>query len=98
MPPGSLDRYLGEKPNIQTVALEDLLLFTNNQISQWLRHKSDQEREGPCSAIRATPEFARLSRLKGKLRQKLKNVTSCSLRGAESNGLGPRKLRRSLPT
>ena len=23
---------------------------------------------------------------------------NCSLRGAESNGLGPRKLRRSLPT
>ena len=39
--------------------------------------------------------------LKGKLRQKLKlreKLTSCSLRGAESNGRGPRKLRRSIPT
>eukprot|EP00117_Sycon_ciliatum_P046276 scpid104007/ scgid33165/ len=55
---GKLDRYLREKPNIQTVALEGLLMFSNNQTSQWPRHKSDQEREGPCSAIRATPEFA----------------------------------------
>ena len=27
-----------------------------------------------------------------------KGEVSCSLRGAESNGRGPRKLRRSLPT
>ena len=34
----------------------------------------------------------------GEVKAKIKNITSCSLRGAEPNGLGPRKLRRSLPT
>ena len=35
--------------------------------------------------------------LKGKL-SRIQNFASCSLRGAESNGLGQRQLRRSLPT
>ena len=36
--------------------------------------------------------------IKGEVKAKIKNFTSCSLRGAESNGLGPRKLRLSLPS
>ena len=40
-----LDRFLMEKPNATTLALEGLILFSNNKTAQWLRDKSPEERE-----------------------------------------------------
>ena len=39
-----LDRFLREKPNATTVALESLILFSNNKTREWLQQKSDEQK------------------------------------------------------
>ncbi len=47
-----LDRYLREKPNATTVALESLILFSNNKTKAWLEGKDDQEKTRIFTAAR----------------------------------------------
>ena len=55
---GKLDRYLREKPNIDTVAVEGLLMFSNNQTASWLSNKTEEEREELMTmAMHAAPAF-----------------------------------------
>ena len=39
-----LDRFLREKPNATTIALESLILFSNNKTREWLQQKSDEQK------------------------------------------------------
>ena len=41
-----LDRLLREKPNATTLALEGLILFSNNKTAAWLQAKSENDRLG----------------------------------------------------
>ena len=47
-----LDRLLSEKPNATYIALESLLLYSHNQTSEWLRSKTDEEKEKLFCAAR----------------------------------------------
>ena len=47
-----LDRLLSQKPNASYIALESLLLYSQNQTSQWLLSKSEKEKERLLSAAR----------------------------------------------
>ena len=47
-----LDRLLREKPNIATVALEGIILFSNNQTRNWLEKKSAKEKAKIIEAAR----------------------------------------------
>jgi E1A/CREB-binding protein len=48
-----LDRLLSEKPNATYIALESLLLFSQNKTSDWLLSKTEQEKERLFSAARS---------------------------------------------
>ena len=39
-----LDRFLREKPNATTVALENLNLFSNKKTGEWLQQKNDEQK------------------------------------------------------
>ena len=39
-----LDRFIREKPNATTIALESLILFSNNKTREWLQQKSDEQK------------------------------------------------------
>ena len=53
-----LDRLLREKPNATTVALEGLVLFSNNKTAEWLHEKSPEDREAIFKRARKiAPEF-----------------------------------------
>ena len=53
-----LDRLLREKPNATTIALEGLVLFSNNKTAQWLNEKSFEDREALFKKARKiAPEF-----------------------------------------
>ena len=53
-----LDRLLREKPNASTIALEGIILFSNNKTAQWLHEKSPQDREAIFKRARkVAPEF-----------------------------------------
>ena len=53
-----LDRLLREKPNATTIALEGLILFSNNKTAQWLHGKSPENREAIFKRARKiSPEF-----------------------------------------
>ena len=53
-----LDRLLREKPNATTIALEGIILFSNNKTAQWLHEKSPQDREAIFKRARkVAPEF-----------------------------------------
>ena len=53
-----LDRLLREKPNATTIALEGLVLFSNNKTAQWLNEKSLEDREALFKKARKiAPEF-----------------------------------------
>ena len=39
-----LDRFLREKSNATTVALESLILFSNNKTREWLQQKGDEQK------------------------------------------------------
>ena len=41
-----LDRLLSQKPNANYIALESLLLYSQNKTSKWLSSKSNEERSG----------------------------------------------------
>ena len=41
-----LDRFLKEKPNASTVAIESLILFSQNKTREWLGKKTNAERHG----------------------------------------------------
>ena len=47
-----LDRLLHEKPNFATVALEGILLFSNNATQEWLNSKSEEQRAKIFDAAR----------------------------------------------
>ena len=47
-----LDRLLSQKPNASYIALESLLLYSQNQTTQWLSSKSEKEKERLLSAAR----------------------------------------------
>ena len=47
-----LDRLLSEKPNASYIALESLLLYSQNKTSQWLLNKSEEEQKRLLSAAR----------------------------------------------
>lgn len=56
-----LDRLLREKPNATTLALEGLILFSNNKTAQWLHCKNPEDREKLFSKARKIgPEFKEL--------------------------------------
>ena len=53
-----LDRLLREKPNVATVALEGIVLFSNNATRQWLDLKSEEDRHRIFAAARdLAPSF-----------------------------------------
>lgn len=53
-----LDHLLREKPNATTIALEGLVLFSNNKTTQWLNEKSPEDREAIFKRARKiAPEF-----------------------------------------
>jgi len=53
-----LDRLLWEKPNATTVALEGLVLFSNNKTAEWLHEISPEDREAIFKRARKiAPEF-----------------------------------------
>ena len=53
-----LDRYLLEKPNASTLALESLVLFSNNKTSEWLKQKTEKEQKAILEKAHAmVPEF-----------------------------------------
>lgn len=55
-----LDRLLRQKPNSHTVALEGLILFSNNKTAKWLSSKTDEERKKIIAiAIAKGPEIRR---------------------------------------
>ena len=47
---GILDRLLRENPNASTVAIEALILYSNNQTASWLSRKSEEEKSKLISA------------------------------------------------
>ena len=64
-----LDRLLREKPNATTLSLEGMILFANNQTSQWLDSKPAEEKQDLIKKARSlAPEFKQLYKLR---RQKL---------------------------
>ena len=53
-----LDRYLQEKPNARTVALEATLMFSHNKTSTWIEQLSYSQREQLMKTARSlAPEF-----------------------------------------
>ena len=53
-----LDRLLREKPNATTLALEGLILFSNNKTAAWLQAKSENDRKELFRKVRKlAPEF-----------------------------------------
>ena len=53
-----LDRFLKEKPNASTVAIESLILFSQNKTREWLGKKTNAERAWLFQAARKlTPKF-----------------------------------------
>ena len=53
-----LDRFLKEKPNASTVAIESLILFSQNKTREWLGKKTNAERARLFQAARKlTPKF-----------------------------------------
>ena len=66
-----LDRYLREKPNATTLALESLILFNNNKTMAWLEKKDEKEKERIFSAARKlTPHVRKTYR---KRREEIRN-------------------------
>ena len=64
-----LDRLLHEKPNTTTLSLEGMILFANNQVSQWLDSKSLEQKQDLLKKARIlASEFKQLYKLQ---RQKL---------------------------
>ena len=62
-----LDRLLREKPNATTLALEGIILFSNNKTARWLREKSTEDREILFAKARKIgPEFKSLYKLRRK--------------------------------
>ena len=62
-----LDRLLREKPNATTLALEGIILFSNNKTARWLREKSTEDREVLFAKARKIgPEFKSLYKLRRK--------------------------------
>ena len=60
-----LDRLLREKPNATTLALEGIILFSNNKTARWLREKSTEDREMLFAKARKIgPEFKSLYKLR----------------------------------
>lgn len=49
---GILDRMLSQKPNATFIALESMILFSQNKTSDWLREKSPEERDRLLQASR----------------------------------------------
>ena len=47
-----LDRFMGQKPNATYIALESMILFSQNKTSAWLRQKSEEEKERLLNAAR----------------------------------------------
>lgn len=47
-----LDRLLSEKPNATYIALKSLLLYSQNQTSEWLHSKTEEEKKRLFSAAR----------------------------------------------
>ena len=47
-----LDRYLREKPNATTIALESIVLFANNKTREWLMTKTENEKAKIFAAAR----------------------------------------------
>ena len=57
-----LDSLLREKPNATTLALEGIILFSNNKTAWWLREKSTKDREMLfAKAGKIGPEFKSIS-------------------------------------
>ena len=57
-----LDRLLREKPNASTLALEAMVLFSNNKTSKWLQSKTKAEvAELMNKAREVAPEYKLLS-------------------------------------
>ena len=57
-----LDSLLREKPNATTLALEGIILFSNNKTARWLRKKSTKDREMLFAKARKIgPEFKSIS-------------------------------------
>lgn len=48
----ALDRLLSQKPNATYIALESLLLYSQNQTAEWLLGKTEEEKERLFSAAR----------------------------------------------
>ena len=64
-----LNHLLREKPNATTLSLEGMILFANNQVSQWLDSKSMEQKQDLLRKARIlAPEFKQLYKLR---RQKL---------------------------
>ena len=56
-----LDRLLHEKPNASALALEAMILFSNNKTTKWLQSKTKAEvAELMQKAREVTPEYKRL--------------------------------------
>ena len=55
-----LDRFIRERPNSSTIAIESLVLFSNNRTRQWLESKSESEKAKLFQAGRKlAPKFRR---------------------------------------
>ena len=53
-----LDRFIRERPNSTTIAIESLVLFSNNKTRKWLEKKSDSEKAKLFQAARKLgPKF-----------------------------------------
>ena len=60
-----LDRLLREKPNATTMSLEAMIMFSNNKTSEWLKLKSEEEKETLFKQAREKgPKFRRAFREK----------------------------------
>ena len=49
---GQLDRFLREKPNATTLAIESMIMLANNRTMSWLANKSDEDRAQILKAAR----------------------------------------------
>ena len=70
-----LDSLLREKPNATTLALEGIILFSNNKTARWLREKSTRDREMLFAKARKIgPEFKSISYKESQLLEDQANV------------------------